>query len=76
MPLPGAEETDQPTWRKASYCASTECIEVALYRTGEVLVRNSKQPAGENLSLTSAQWRSLLSALKSSSTTASAGSDR
>ena len=32
---------------------------------GAVLVRDSKRPAGGNLALTSAQWRSLLSGIKS-----------
>jgi hypothetical protein len=65
MPLPGAEETDQPTWFRASYCQSGECIEVARHSAGGMLVRDSKQPAGGTLSLTSAQWRSLLSGVKS-----------
>ena len=64
MPLPGAEETDQPTWRKASVCASTECVEVALYGTGAA-VRDSKQPAGGHLTCTSAQWSALLHGIKS-----------
>lgn len=64
MPLPGAEETDQPTWLKASYCASSECIEVALYGTGAA-VRDSKHPAGGQIVYTSAQWRSLLHGIKS-----------
>ena len=66
MPLPGAEETEQPHWRKASYCASGECIETALGNPGGIsMVRDSKRPADGNLSLTSAQWRSLLSGIKS-----------
>ena len=32
---------------------------------GIVLVRDSKRPAGGNLTLTSSQWRSLLSGIKS-----------
>jgi hypothetical protein len=65
MPLSGAEETDQLTWRKASYCQSGECIEVARPGTGGVLVRDSKQPDGRPLSLTSAQWHSLLDGIRS-----------
>jgi hypothetical protein len=64
MPLPGAEETDQRTWRKASYCASTECVEVALHGTGAA-VRDSRQPGGGHLTFTSAQWSSLLHGIKS-----------
>jgi hypothetical protein len=66
MPLPCAEETEQPHWRKASYCANGECIEAAFDSSGGiVLVRDSKRPAGGNLTLTSSQWRSLLSGIKS-----------
>jgi hypothetical protein len=66
MPLTCAEETEQPNWRKASYCASGECIEAAWHGTGGVvLVRDSKQPASGNLALTPAQWRGLLTGIKS-----------
>lgn len=64
MPLSGAEDTDQLTWRKASFCQSGECIEVARHDADGMLVRDSKQPAQGTLSLTSAQWRSLLSGIK------------
>jgi hypothetical protein len=66
MPLTCADETEQPNWRKASYCASGECLEAAWQRTGGmVLVRDSKSPAGGNLTLTSAQWRGLLAGIRS-----------
>jgi len=65
MSLPCAKETEQPHWRKASYCAGGECIETSFDNPGAVLVRDSKRPAGGNLALTSAQWRSLLSGIKS-----------
>ena len=66
MLLPGAEDNEQPHWRKASYCANGECIETSFGSSGgAVLVRDSKRPAGGNLALTSAQWRSLLSGIKS-----------
>jgi hypothetical protein len=65
MPLPSADATDQPNWRKASYCANGECIEAAFDARGDaVLVRDSKRPGHGNLALTSAQWRSLLSGIK------------
>jgi len=64
MPLTCAE-TDQPDWRRASYCASGECVEAAWENTDVVLVRDSKQPAGGNLTLTSAQWRGLLAGIRS-----------
>jgi hypothetical protein len=66
MPLTCAGETEQPHWRKASYCASGECLEAAWQGTGGmVLVRDSKQPGLGNLALTSAQWRGLLAGIRS-----------
>ena len=65
MPLTCADETDKANWRKASYCAGGECLEAAWQNTDVVLVRDSKQPAGRNLALTSAQWRGLLAGIKS-----------
>ena len=65
MPLSGAEGTDQIAWIKASFCQSGECIEVARHSAGGILVRDSKQPASGTLSLAAAQWRSLLSGIKS-----------
>jgi hypothetical protein len=65
MPLSGAEGTVGLTWRKASFCQSGECIEVARLGAGGILVRDSKQPDKESLSLTPEQWRSLLSGIKS-----------
>jgi len=65
MQLPSAEET-APDWRKASYCASGECIEVAFDGSdGAILVRDSKRPGGGNLAFSSAQWRSLLHGIRS-----------
>jgi hypothetical protein len=61
-----AGETEQPNWRKASYCASGECLEAAWQDSGGmVLVRDSKQPELGSLALTSAQWRGLLAGIKS-----------
>jgi len=66
MPVTCADGTDQPNWRKATYCASGECLEAAWQGTGGmVLVRDSKSPASGNLALTSAQWRGLLAGIKS-----------
>ena len=65
MPLTRAEENERQLWHKASYCAGGECLEVAQQNTDVVLVRDSKQPAGGNLALTSAQWRGFLADIKS-----------
>jgi len=66
MSLPGAEETDQPNWHRASYCQNGECLEAAWQGTSDLmLVRSSQRPADGNLALTVSQWRSLLSGIKS-----------
>ena len=66
MSLPGAEETDQPKWHRASYCQNGECLEAARQGTnGMVLVHSSKRPGDGSLALTATQWRSLLSGVKS-----------
>jgi len=47
-------------WRTSSYSASHgDCVEVAPAPDG-VLVRDSKDPDGPTLAVTTAQWRSFL----------------
>lgn len=41
----GIRQTKQPIWRKASFCASGECVEVA-QRNGIIILRSSKGPHG------------------------------
>lgn len=41
----GTRQAKQPIWRKASFCASGECVEVA-ERNGMILLRSSKGPRG------------------------------
>jgi hypothetical protein len=46
------------TWRKSSYTGNTNCVEVAF--GAEVGVRDSKQPAGAQLSFGPDQWLSFV----------------
>jgi Domain of unknown function (DUF397) len=46
----------ESAWRKASFCGSTECVEVA--RRGDVIMlRDSSQPNGDMLEYTVEEWR-------------------
>jgi uncharacterized protein DUF397 len=38
-----------PAWRRSSFCASGECIEVAAGADGSILVRDSKDPEAGSL---------------------------
>lgn len=49
-------------WRRSSFCASGECVEVT-ERDGLVLLRNSKDP-GVVLQYTGAEWRSFLGGIR------------
>ena len=53
--------TDLPkiTWRKSTYCANGDCVEVALLE-GEVVVRDSKHPHGPMLHFTPIEWEAFL----------------
>ena len=53
----------QSAWRKASFCASRECIEVA-QQDGVVLIRDSVQPYGVVLQSPAQHWQSLLRRVK------------
>jgi len=66
MSSPVVRETEQLTWRKASFCASGQCVEVALWKV-MVAVRDSKDPDGPMLFYTIEEWRSFTHAVKSGS---------
>jgi Domain of unknown function (DUF397) len=51
-------------WRKASLCASGECVEVAASPEGDVLMRNSRHPDGPALSYTPPEWTAFLDGVK------------
>jgi hypothetical protein len=67
------------TWIRSSQCKSSDCVEVSFMRSsrcnsnacvevgralGEVLVRDSKDPAGPRLALPPATFSDFLSGLK------------
>jgi hypothetical protein len=51
-----AEGPVQPAWRRASYCAAGECVEVA-QRDGMIMLRDSTQPHGSVLHYAAKEWR-------------------
>jgi hypothetical protein len=53
----------QSAWRKASFCASRECIEVG-QRNGVVLIRDSARPDGAVLESPARTWQSLVRRVK------------
>lgn len=63
MPSYGARQTGQPAWRKASFCASGECVEVA-QRDGMIVLRDSKDPRGSMLHYTAEEWQSFVRGIK------------
>ncbi len=53
-------EPDGVVWRTSSYSPNGgDCVEVVPAPDG-VLVRDSKDPAGSTLAVTTAQWRAFL----------------
>lgn len=50
-------------WRKSSYTAECNCVEVARESAG-VLVRDSKDPDGHVLSVAAADWKAFLIIVK------------
>ncbi|HEU5333787.1 MAG TPA: DUF397 domain-containing protein [Actinocrinis sp.] len=47
-------------WTTSSYCGQTgDCVEVRV-RSGEIVVRDSKDPDGPVLRFTPAEWRAFL----------------
>jgi hypothetical protein len=61
----GVRHAAQPAWRKASFCGSGECVEVAELN-GMILMRDSKDPHGYTLRCTTDEWRSFIRAIKAS----------
>ena len=58
-------DLSRAAWRKSSRSGGTEnCVEVADGLEGAVAVRDSKNPAGPALTLTSRQWSAFVDAVK------------
>jgi hypothetical protein len=60
-------DTRSAAWRKSSYsggAGSSNCVEVASTGHRLVAVRDSKNPSGAQLGLSSMQWRALLDQVK------------
>ena len=47
-------------WRRSTFCASGECVEVAVSDGGAILVRDSKVPQSEPLSFTQDEFRAFV----------------
>ncbi len=58
-----AERPVQPAWRRASFCASGECVEVA-QRDGVIILRDSTQPSGRMLRWGAEEWRAFVRTVK------------
>ncbi len=54
-------ETHAPAegWRRASFCYSGECVEVAA-QDGMILLRDSREPHGSVLRYTADEWRAFV----------------
>jgi hypothetical protein len=50
-------------WRRSSYCGTGACVELAEV-AGTYLVRDGKDPNGEVLSFSAAEWADFVSAVK------------
>jgi hypothetical protein len=48
----------EPYFRRASFCAGSNCVEVAALPTDEIVVRDSKdtRPDAPQLTFTAAEW--------------------
>ena len=51
-------------WRKSTASTSGNCVEVACDANSEIFIRDSKDPNGPVLSLSSSQWTEFLTCLR------------
>jgi hypothetical protein len=63
MQLYGAVRATQPAWRRASFCASGECVEVTR-RDGMIFVRSSSERWRPALRYTPEEFRSFANGIK------------
>jgi hypothetical protein len=57
-------QTTRTVWRRASFCASNECVEVA-QRGDMIILRDSAQPHSSVLRCTPEDWGSFMRNIKS-----------
>lgn len=54
-------------WRKSSFSQGAgECVEFARAASGEILIRDSKNPGGPMLTFTAGEWRAFLAGVRNS----------
>ncbi|MFC6086311.1 DUF397 domain-containing protein [Sphaerisporangium aureirubrum] len=58
-----ANDLPAAQWRKSSFSANENCVEVAADLPGRFAVRDSKNPTGAALVFRSAEWSAFLTAL-------------
>ena len=58
-----AGNNSQFSWRKASFCAANQCVEVAVWR-GMLIVRGAEKSSGPMLSYTTRQWQAFIHEIK------------
>lgn len=58
-----ALQTEHSSWRRASFCASNECVEIAPHN-GMIIMRNSMEPRGLVLRYTAEEWQSFIRGVK------------
>ncbi len=63
MPSHGTTRAEQPSWRKSSFCASGECVEVAR-SDGSIVVRNSMEPRLREVRYTPEEWQAFVTGVK------------
>jgi len=56
-------DENNAVWMKASFCANTDCVEVALVEQ-QVLVRSSKNIAGPTLRFDFPEWMAFVTAVR------------
>jgi hypothetical protein len=60
----GVRRAERPAWRKASFCGSTQCVEVAELN-GMIVMRDSKSRR-RVLRYTTEEWQSFVLGIKAS----------
>ena len=58
-----AERLIELAWRRASFCASTECVEVA-QRDDVIILRDSTKPHGSVIRCNASDWRTFVNDIK------------